>query len=73
MLQGNRPVDGGGVGIFGQRYDFSGAQAITVVRPNSEVRWRIGALEHIQWTHNLGADATFRIKTPPGTEVVDGL
>jgi hypothetical protein len=54
--------DGGGVGIFGQRYDFGGAQAITVLRPNSEVRWQIGALERIQWTHNLGADATFRIE-----------
>jgi hypothetical protein len=54
--------DGDGFGVFGRRYDFSGAQAITVVRPNSEVRWRIGALEHIQWTHNLGADATFRIE-----------
>lgn len=54
--------DGHGIGVFGQRYDFGGAQAITVVNPNSEVKWRIGALERIQWIHTLGADATFRIE-----------
>ena len=50
-----------GLDYFGARY-FSGAQGITVLRPNSEVRWRVGALERIQWTHTLGADATFRME-----------
>jgi hypothetical protein len=54
--------DGSGVGAFGQRFDFSGAQAITVVSPNTEVKWRIGSLERTQWTHNLGHRATFRIE-----------
>ena len=30
--------------------------------PNTNVKWRIGSLQKIQWTHNLGADATFRIE-----------
>jgi len=53
--------DGSDDGVFGQRFDFGG-DSITVVSPNTEVGWRIGALERIQWTHNLGADATFRIE-----------
>ena len=53
--------DGSGDGVFGQRFDFAG-DTITVVSPNTNVRWRIGSLQKIQWTHNLGADATFRIE-----------
>jgi len=26
------------------------------------VKWRIGSVQKIQWTHNLGPDATFRIE-----------
>jgi hypothetical protein len=52
--------DGSGVGIFGQRFDFVGT--ITVVNPNTNVKWRIGSLHQIQWTHNLGRGATFRIE-----------
>jgi hypothetical protein len=54
--------DGSGDGVFAQRFDFGSAQAIAVVSPNNEVRWRIGSLQKIQWTHNLGAEATFRIE-----------
>ena len=53
--------DGSGYGVFGQRFDFGGG-TITVVSPNTNVKWRIGSLQKIQWTHNLGADATFRIE-----------
>jgi hypothetical protein len=53
--------DGSAFGAFGQRYDF-GADAITVVSPNTNVKWRIASVKEIQWTHNLGVDATFRIK-----------
>jgi hypothetical protein len=53
--------DAGDDGVFGQRFDFAG-DAITIVSPNTEVRWRIGAGERIQWTHNLGSGATFRIE-----------
>jgi hypothetical protein len=54
--------DGSGDGVFGQRFDFSGVPAITVVSPNTEVRWRIGTDQNIKWTHTLGADATFKIE-----------
>ena len=54
--------DGSAFGVFGQRYDFSGAGTIKVVSPNTNVRWRIGSLQKIQWTHNLGGGATFRIE-----------
>ena len=37
-------------------------ETIMVVSPNTNVKWRIGSLQRIQWTHNLGADATFRIE-----------
>ena len=30
--------------------------------PNTNVRWRIGSPRRIQWTHDLGEDATFRIE-----------
>jgi hypothetical protein len=53
--------DGSDTGIFGQRFDFSGTQTITVVSPNTNVRWRIGTLQQIQWTHNLGPNV-FRIE-----------
>jgi len=54
--------DGSGPGVFGQRYDFSGTRTITVVTPNTNVTWRIGSQDRIQWAHNLGAGETFRIE-----------
>jgi hypothetical protein len=54
--------DGNGRGVFGERLDFGGADTITVVSPNTNVKWRIGSLEKIQWTHDLGPDASFRIE-----------
>jgi hypothetical protein len=53
--------DGSSYGVFGQRYDFS-VDTITVLSPNTNVKWRIGSLQKIQWSHMLGADATFRIE-----------
>jgi hypothetical protein len=53
--------DGSGYGVFGQRFNFGG-DAITVVSPNTNVNWRIGSLQKIKWTHNLGHRATFRIE-----------
>jgi hypothetical protein len=53
--------DGSTAGVFGQRFDF-GAETITVVSPNTNVKWRIGSLHRIQWTHNLGVGETFRIE-----------
>jgi hypothetical protein len=32
------------------------------VNPNTNVKWRIGSLQRIQWAHNLGTDATFIIE-----------
>jgi hypothetical protein len=52
--------DGDSDGVFGRRFDF-GAQAITVVSPNTDVKWRIGSAQKIQWTHSLGPHASFRI------------
>jgi hypothetical protein len=52
--------DGDGFGVFGRHY--SAGNSVTVENPNTNLKWRIGALERIQWTHNLGADATFRIE-----------
>src|SRR4029453_5829791 len=46
--------------VFGQRYDFSVAPAITVTSPNTNVKWRIGSQHRIQWAHSLGAGETFR-------------
>jgi hypothetical protein len=54
--------DGNGTGVFGQRYAFSGAATITIVSPNTNVKWRIGSQKEIRWTHNLGVNASFRIK-----------
>jgi hypothetical protein len=54
--------DGNGFGVFGQRFAFPGGGAIMVESPNTDVRWRIGSLHNIQWTHNLGLAATFRIE-----------
>jgi hypothetical protein len=54
--------DGSDYGVFGQRYDFSGTETITVVSPNTNVKWRIGSLQKIKWTHNLGHRAKFRIE-----------
>jgi hypothetical protein len=54
--------DGSGYGVFGQRFDFSETQTITVVSPNTNVKWRLGSLHPIQWTHTVGADASFRIE-----------
>jgi hypothetical protein len=31
--------NGSGVGVFGQRHDFAAGDAITVVSPNSNVKW----------------------------------
>jgi hypothetical protein len=53
--------DGSGFGVFGQQFDF-GADAITAVSPNTDVRWRVGSLQRIKWTRNLGLGATFRIE-----------
>ena len=30
--------------------------------PHTNVKWGIGSLQQIQWTHNLGRDETFRIE-----------
>jgi hypothetical protein len=40
----------------------SGSGAVSVVGPNAKVKWRIGSQQQIQWTHNLGANAAFRIE-----------
>jgi hypothetical protein len=40
----------------------SGTAAVTVVSPNTNVRWRIGSLHPIQWAHNLGLNSSFRIE-----------
>jgi len=53
--------DGSDYGVFGKRYALAG-ETVTVVSPNTNVKWRVGSLQKIQWTHNLGADATFRIE-----------
>jgi hypothetical protein len=53
-------LDGGQSDVFGQRFDF--ATTITVKSPNTNVKWRIGSREKIQWTHNLGRNSTFRIE-----------
>jgi hypothetical protein len=54
--------DGSQDGVFGQRFDFGGAGTITLVSPNTNVRWRVGSSQRIQWTHNLGPNASFRIE-----------
>jgi hypothetical protein len=53
--------DGSGDGVFGQRLDFSGP-TITVVSPNTNVKWRVGSQRRIQWTHGVGGGQTFRIE-----------
>jgi hypothetical protein len=53
--------DGSDDGVFGRRYDFAGG-TITVVRPNTNLKWAIGSVKEIRWTHDVGADATFRIE-----------
>jgi hypothetical protein len=53
--------DGSRLGVFGQRFAFA-EDTITVVSPNTNVRWRIGSVQKIKWTHGLGGDATFRIE-----------
>jgi predicted metalloprotease with PDZ domain len=45
----------------GQRFEFA-EDTITVVSPNRGLRWRIGSVQKIKWTHGLGGDATFRIE-----------
>jgi len=40
----------------------SGTASVTVVSPNTNVKWRIGSRQTIKWTHNLGLSATFRIE-----------
>jgi hypothetical protein len=32
------------------------------VGPNANLKWRIGSQQKIQWTHNLGVNAAFRIE-----------
>jgi hypothetical protein len=59
---GSDGQDGSGFGVFGQRYDFAASDTITVVSPNTNVRWRIGSLQNIQWTHTVGLNATFLIE-----------
>jgi hypothetical protein len=54
--------DGSSYGVIGQRFNFGSADAITVVSPNTNVKWRIGSLQRIKWTHNLGEQAAFRIQ-----------
>jgi hypothetical protein len=54
--------DGSGRGVFGQQLDFGEADTVTVVSPNTNAKWRVGSLHEIRWTHNIGGDATFRIK-----------
>jgi hypothetical protein len=54
--------DGSSSGVFGQRFDFGGTGTISVVSPNTNLTWRIGSVRQIQWTHTLGANATFRIE-----------
>jgi len=51
--------DGSGDGVFGQRFDF---RSVTVVSPNTNVKWRIGSLHQIQWVHNIERGSTFRIE-----------
>jgi hypothetical protein len=53
--------DGSDFGVLGQRFDFAD-DTLTVVSPNTNVRWRIGSLQRIKWTHSLGLGATFRIE-----------
>jgi hypothetical protein len=40
----------------------SGTAKVTVANPNVNVNWRIGSVQKIKWTHNLGWRATFRIE-----------
>jgi hypothetical protein len=40
----------------------SGTAKVTVANPNVNKNLRIGSLENIKWTHNLGGRATFRIE-----------
>jgi hypothetical protein len=40
----------------------AGTASITVTSPNTNVRWRIGSLQAIRWTHNLGLKSRFRIE-----------
>ena len=40
----------------------SGTASVTVASPNTNVRWRIGSLQTIKWTHNLSLNSTFRIE-----------
>jgi hypothetical protein len=40
----------------------SGTAKVTVANPNVNVNWRIGSVQSIKWTHNLGVRATFRIE-----------
>jgi hypothetical protein len=54
--------DGDAAGGFGRRFDFGSANTITVESPNTNVKWRIGSVQRIKWTHSLGLGKTFRIK-----------
>jgi hypothetical protein len=40
----------------------AGTGSIIVTSPNTNVRWRIGSLQAIRWTHNLGLKSRFRIE-----------
>jgi hypothetical protein len=53
--------DGNAFGVFGQRFDL-GNGMIKVESPNTNVKWRIGSLQQVKWTHNLGLGATFLIE-----------
>jgi hypothetical protein len=35
---------------------------VTITVPNTQVRWDIGTIQTIGWTHNLGTAATMRIE-----------
>ena len=54
--------DGDDFGVFAKRLAFDGAESITVVSPNTNVKWRVGSPQKIQWTHTIGANASFRIE-----------
>jgi hypothetical protein len=51
--------DGSYAGVFGQRFNFA---SINVVSPNTNVRWQVGSVQRVKWTHALGLNMTFRIE-----------
>jgi hypothetical protein len=41
---------------------IAGTAAVTVANPNVNLKWRIGTLQQVRWTHNLGPNSAFRIE-----------